>query len=72
MDQSEPGLRGHAVERGSRLRVGLAPPAGEIDRNAPYLRIATEEAWTFPELVEAQLARLNGPNPPDDPALRMW
>ncbi len=73
MDQnkSEPGLRGHAVERGSRRRIGLAPPAGRVDRDAPYRRIATEEAWSFPELVEAQVRLLNRPDAPDDPALRM-
>jgi predicted TIM-barrel fold metal-dependent hydrolase len=53
-DGSEKGLRGYAEERGVRTRIGMAPPAGEIDRNAPYKRIATEEAWTFPELVKAQ------------------
>ena len=53
-DGSEKGLRGYMPERGIRRRIGLAPPEGEIDRNAPYQRIATEEAWTFPELVKAQ------------------
>ncbi|WP_068074782.1 amidohydrolase family protein [Novosphingobium lentum] len=53
-DGSEQGLRGHAEERGVRARIGMAPPAGEIDRAAPYKRIATEEAWTFPALVKAQ------------------
>lgn len=53
-DGSEKGLRGYMPERGVRRRIGMAPPAGEIDRNAPYQRIATEEAWTFPELVKAQ------------------
>ena len=70
-DHSEAGLRGHAEERGTRRRIGLAPAAGVIDRNPPYLRIATEEAWTFPELVAAQVRRLQGPNDPGDPALRM-
>ena len=68
---SEPGLRGHAIERGVRRRIGLAPRSGRIDPDPPYLRIATEEAWSFPELVEAQLRLLNRHNPPDDPALRM-
>lgn len=53
-DGSEQGLRGHAEERGVRARIGMAPPPGTIDRNAPYQRIATEEAWTFPALVKAQ------------------
>ena len=53
-DGSEKGLRGYMPERGIRQRIGMAPPAGEIDPNAPYQRIATEEAWTFPELVKAQ------------------
>ncbi|MEJ2087606.1 MAG: hypothetical protein P8Y69_03850 [Gammaproteobacteria bacterium] len=53
-DGSEKGLRGHAQERGQRLRIGMAPPEGEIVRDAPYQRIATEEAWTFPTLVKAQ------------------
>ena len=54
-DGSEKGLRGYMVEeRGVRARVGMVPPAGTIDRNAPYRRIATEEAWTFPALVKAQ------------------
>jgi predicted TIM-barrel fold metal-dependent hydrolase len=70
-EQSEPGLRGHAIERGVRRRVGLAPEAGRIDPYPPYRRIATEEAWSFPELVESQVRLLKRPNPPDDPALRM-
>ena len=70
-DGSEKGLRGHAQERGVRARVGLAPPEGVIDRNAPYKRIATEEAWTFPDLVKAQMAYLESGDAPDDPALRM-
>src|SRR6202008_5039366 len=49
-DGSEKGLRGYMEERGVRTRIGLAPSAGEIDRAAPYKRIATEEAWTFPDL----------------------
>ncbi len=55
-DGSEKGLRSHMEERGVRRRNGLAPAAGEVLRNAPYKRIATEEAWTFPELVKAQVA----------------
>jgi predicted TIM-barrel fold metal-dependent hydrolase len=37
----------------------------------PYKRIATEEAWSIPEIPKAQLALLHGPCPPDDPSLRM-
>jgi predicted TIM-barrel fold metal-dependent hydrolase len=70
-DGSEKGLIGYAEERSPRLRVGMAPPAAEIDRNAPYKRIATEEAWTFPELVKAQLAYLNAPDAPADDSLSM-
>ncbi len=70
-DGSEKGLRGHAEERMVRARVGMAPLAGEIDRNAPYKRIATEEAWTFPELVKAQLDYLNAPDAPADDSLSM-
>lgn len=36
-----------------------------------YKRIATEEAWSIPEIPKAQLELLNGPCPPDDPSLRM-
>lgn len=50
---------------------GLAPPSRAIDRHAPYLRIATEEAWNIPEIVEAQLRLLVSPNAPDDTSLRM-
>ncbi len=50
---------------------GLAPPSRAIDRHAPYLRIATEEAWNIPEIVEAQLRLLASPNAPDDTSLRM-
>jgi len=49
----------------------MAPPPGEIDRKAPYKRIATEEAWTFPELVKAQLDYLNAPDAPADDSLAM-
>ena len=69
-DGSEKGLRGHHSEdRGVRTRIGLAPPAGEIDRKAPYKRIATEEAWTFPALVEAQTDYLG--TGVDDDSLKM-
>lgn len=70
-DGSIKGLRGHMEERGVRRRIGMAPPAGEIDRNAPYKRIATEEAWTFPDLVKAQVAYMESGDAPDDAALRM-
>jgi 5-carboxyvanillate decarboxylase len=70
-DGSERGLRGHMVERGVRRRIGLAPAAGCVDRNAPYKRIATEEAWSLPELREAQLRHLERVVPAHDPALAM-
>jgi len=70
-DGSEKGLRGHAQERGVRRRVGLAPPEGAIDRNPPYKRIATEEAWTFSDLVKAQTDYLASGDAPDDPSLAM-
>ncbi len=70
-DGSEKGLRGYAEERGVRIRRGLAPPAGAVDRNAPYKRIATEEAWTFPELVKAQTDYLAAPDRPMDDSLSM-
>jgi predicted TIM-barrel fold metal-dependent hydrolase len=70
-DGSEKGLRGHADERGIRTREGLAPVAGTVDRSAPYKRIATEEAWTFPELVKAQVDYANSPDAPEDASLRM-
>ncbi|MBD3729323.1 MAG: amidohydrolase family protein [Sphingomonadales bacterium] len=69
-DGSEKGLRGHAEERGVRARIGMAPRAGHIDRDAAYKRIATEEAWTFPDLVKAQLAYLDSGEAHDD-SLRM-
>jgi len=65
-DGSEKGLRGHAEERGVRARVGMAPPAGEVRRDAPYKRIATEEAWTFPALVKAQTDYLASGEARDD------
>jgi predicted TIM-barrel fold metal-dependent hydrolase len=70
-DGSEKGLRGYADERGVRTRIGLAPAAGTVDKKAPYKRIATEEAWTFPELVKAQVDYMNAPDAPDDASLRM-
>jgi predicted TIM-barrel fold metal-dependent hydrolase len=65
-DGSEKGLIGYAEERSPRVRVGMAPQAGEIDRNPPYKRIATEEAWTFPELVKAQTDYLASGKADDD------
>ena len=50
---------------------GLAPKPRAIDRNAPYKRIATEEAWNIPEVLEAQVRLLERPNAPDDSSLRM-
>ncbi|WP_417320114.1 amidohydrolase family protein [Emcibacter sp.] len=70
-DGSEFGLRGYLPERGVRRRIGLAPAKGEIDRNAPYKRIATEEAWSFPELVEAQVSLFKSGRASDDGALAM-
>lgn len=71
-DGSEKGLKGHFKEDFShRTRIGLAPRAGHVDRDAPYKRIATEEAWTFPALVKAQLEYLNSGEAPDDDSLRM-
>ena len=71
-DGSEKGLKGHFREDFShRTRIGLAPRAGHIDRNAPYKRIATEEAWTFPALVKAQVDYAESGNAPSDDSLRM-
>ena len=71
-DGSEKGLKGHFAEDFShRERVGLAPRAGHVDRIAPYQRIATEEAWTFPALVKAQVEWLESGHAPDDDSLKM-
>jgi len=71
-DGSEFGLKGHFKEDFShRTRVGLAPRAGHIDRHAPYKRIATEEAWTFPALVKAQVEYAESGAAKDDASLRM-
>jgi predicted TIM-barrel fold metal-dependent hydrolase len=70
-DGSERGLRGHAEERGVRRRIGLAPPSGDIDRAAPYKRIATEEAWTFADLVKAQTDYLKTSEGQKDDSLAM-
>ncbi len=69
-DGSEKGLRGHAEERGIRTRNGMAPRPGHVKRDVPYKRIATEEAWTFPELVKAQTDYLAS-GESDDASLRM-
>jgi predicted TIM-barrel fold metal-dependent hydrolase len=71
-DGSEFGLKGHFKEDFShRTRIGLAPRAGHVDRDAPYKRIATEEAWTFPALVKAQVDFLESGNAPGDDSLKM-
>ena len=71
-DGSEKGLKGHFKEDFShRTRAGLAPRAGHIDRNAPYKRIATEEAWTFPALVKAQVEYFESGEAPNDDSLKM-
>lgn len=71
-DGSEKGLKGHFKEDWShRTRNGLAPRAGHVDREAPYKRIATEEAWTFPDLVKAQVKYLDSGDAPGDDSLRM-
>ncbi len=71
-DGSEKGLKGHFEEDFSqRTRIGLAPRAGHIDREAPYKRIATEEAWTFPALVKAQMDYLESGAASEDDSLKM-
>jgi predicted TIM-barrel fold metal-dependent hydrolase len=70
-DGSERGLRGYAQERGVRRRIGLAPLSHEIERAAPYKRIATEEAWTFADLVKAQTDYLQTAEGQNDDSLAM-
>jgi predicted TIM-barrel fold metal-dependent hydrolase len=71
-DGSEKGLKGHFMEDFShRTRRGMAPRAGHVDRSAPYKRIATEEAWTFPALVKAQLEYFGSGDATDDASLGM-
>jgi predicted TIM-barrel fold metal-dependent hydrolase len=70
-DGSERGLRGHAEERGVRRRIGLAPPSAAVERAALYQRIATEEAWTFADLVKAQTDYLKTPEGQRDDSLAM-
>lgn len=48
-----------------------ANPSVPIERNPPYKRIATEEAWSIPEIPAAQLDLLRSACPPDDASLRM-
>ncbi|MGA8707783.1 MAG: amidohydrolase family protein [Steroidobacteraceae bacterium] len=50
---------------------GLAPLPHSIDRHAPYLRIATEEAWNIPEILAAQVRLLGSAAAPEDSSLRM-
>jgi predicted TIM-barrel fold metal-dependent hydrolase len=59
------------VANDADAKRGLAPLHRPIDRNPPYKRIATEEAWNIPEVLEAQVRLLAAPNAPDDPSLRM-
>ena len=71
-DGSEFGLKGHFKEDFSiRTRIGLAPRAGHVDRDAHYKRIATEEAWTFPALVKAQVGYFDSGDAPGDDSLKM-
>ena len=68
------GLGGHGVKGMGPdvwVRRGLAPEAGEINRNVPYQRIATEEAWTFPELTAAHIELFESGRRPDDSVLAM-
>src|ERR1700722_10384998 len=51
--------------------TGLAPRPRAIDRHAPYKRIATEEAWNIPEILDAQVRLLSSANAPNDTSLRM-
>ncbi|HWJ69912.1 MAG TPA: amidohydrolase family protein [Sphingobium sp.] len=49
----------------------FANPSVPIDPAPPYKRIATEEAWSIPEIPAAQLDLLQSACPPDDASLRM-
>jgi hypothetical protein len=51
--------------------LGLTPASRAIDGHAPYKRIATEEAWNIPEILQAQVRLLESSGAPDDPSLRM-
>jgi predicted TIM-barrel fold metal-dependent hydrolase len=71
-DGSEKGLKGyHSEDAQVRTRIGLAPRAGHVDRDAPYKRIATEEAWTFPALVKAQVDYFDSGATKGDDSLKM-
>jgi predicted TIM-barrel fold metal-dependent hydrolase len=70
-DGTPSGLRGYAYERGTHARIGLAPPPARIDKQAPYKRIATEEAWTIPELTEAHVRLIESGKYPEDAGLQM-
>ncbi len=70
-DTSDPATWRTAAPTAEPGKRGLAPRSRAIDRHVPYLRIATEEAWSIPEIVEAQLRLLGSPNAPDDTSLRM-
>jgi predicted TIM-barrel fold metal-dependent hydrolase len=59
------------ASNGDRDGRGLAPQRRAIDPHPAYLRIATEEAWNIPEILEAQIRLLESPGAPDDPSLRM-
>lgn len=54
-----------------RRAGGLAPPPRIVDRDAPYRRIATEEAWCFQELIDAQVRLFESGRAPEDPSLQM-
>src|ERR1700753_3241914 len=68
-----PGTSGRGMNDGpaGQAHSGLTLPSRPIDRNAPYKRIATEEAWSIPEIPKAQLDLLRSACPPDDASLRM-
>ena len=42
------------VAKDADAKRGLAPVHRPIDRNPPYKRIATEEAWNIPEVLEVR------------------
>jgi len=46
-------------------------PARTVDRHPPYKRIAVEEAWCIPELIEAQRTLIASATSPTDPSLQM-
>jgi len=61
------GMDGPPGQESSALKL----PSRPIARDVPYKRIATEEAWSIPEIPQAQLALWESACPPDDPSLRM-